>query len=128
MALSVLATVMCLVPACGSKGASGGSDSASPAGSSAAAAAKTGDSAKKSSARDFDKAKAVYDEVYSVKNFDPEPKKIEAMKAKLGAPDGTKGDASLWYAVEKGNNCFEFSCSPTGGSGYQMTDKSKCGL
>lgn len=128
MMLGVSSLGLCLMlgTACGSKDKDkDASGSASPAGSSAS---KSGDSGKKASSKmDFAKAKAAYDEIYDIKNHDAEDKKLEAFKAKVGAPEKTDGDASIWHAVDaKNGDCFEFSMSPTKGSGYQNTDKAKC--
>ena len=115
-----------LLDGCGSKGDHGAVDSAA-AGSSGAVAGASSAPAKGTAKLEYEKTSVLYKAIFDLKNQDSQDKKIGDMKAKLGAPDKTEGDKAIWYAVDKNGGCFEFSASPNG-AGFQMTEKSACGL
>ncbi len=111
--------------ACGDKSSPSVGSAAAP---SVSASGAIGDAPKKGTARlDYDKTSAIYKAIFDLKNQDPQTKKVAEMKTKLGAPDKTEGEKAFWYAVDKTGGCYEFSAGPDG-AGFQMTNKTACGL
>ncbi len=96
-----------------------------PAGSGTTASATTG--AAGGGTKTTTLTQAQIDEGYKLADPDKIDKSIAAVTAKLGAPQKTEGDASIWYGVSKdGKGCVQLKLSKTKGVDSGTTDKSNC--
>ncbi|MBK7585079.1 MAG: hypothetical protein IPI67_33435 [Myxococcales bacterium] len=72
---------------------------------------------------------AQIDEAANLADPDKLDKSMTAVTGKLGAPQKTEGDTSIWYGVSKdGKGCYQLKISKTKGVESGTTDKANCGL
>jgi hypothetical protein len=72
---------------------------------------------------------AQLDDAYKLTDPDKVDKSLTDVKAKLGAPQKTEGDTSIWYGVGKdGKSCSQLKIGKTKGIESGTTDKANCGL
>lgn len=91
--------------------------------SGSGAPATTGGSAKTSLTQ------AQIDEAANLTDADKVEQSMTAVTGKLGAPQKTEGDTSIWYGVNKdGKGCYQLKISKTKGIESGTTDKANCGL
>lgn len=96
-------------------------DGAAPAGSGAPTTA--GEKAKTSLTQ------AQIDEAANLADPDKLDKSMAAVTGKLGPPQKTEGDTSIWYGVSTdGKGCYQLKLSKTKGVESGTTDKANCGL
>ncbi len=67
------------------------------------------------------------DEAESLTDPDKVDESLAAVTGKLGKPQKTEGDTSIWYAADSGN-CYRLVISKTKGIESGTTDKESCGL
>lgn len=94
-----------------------GGGGAAPAGSGAAAA-----SGGKTSL-----TKEQIDEAYNLCDPDKVEESVKKVTAKLGAPQKTEGDTSIWYGAGK-DSCYQLRVGKTKGVDSGTTDKANCGM
>lgn len=68
------------------------------------------------------------DDAYKLCDADKVDKSLSAVTGKLGAPQKTEGDTSIWYGKSKDNLCYQLKISKTKGIESGTTDKASCGL
>ena len=68
------------------------------------------------------------DDAYKLCDPDKVDKSMSAVTGKLGAPQKTEGDTSIWYGKSKDNLCYQLKISKTKGIESGTTDKASCGL
>jgi hypothetical protein len=72
---------------------------------------------------------AQLDDAYKLADPDKIDNSVKAVTAKLGAPQKTEGDTSIWYGVGKdGTSCSQLKIGKTKGIESGSTDKANCGL
>jgi hypothetical protein len=72
---------------------------------------------------------AQLDDAYKLADPDKVEASVKAVTAKLGAPQKTEGDTSIWYGVGKdGTSCTQLKIGKTKGIESGSTDKANCGL
>ena len=102
----------------GLAGCDKGGDGAAPAGSGAAASASGGKTSL---------TKEQIDEAYNLCDPDKIDDSMKKVTAKLGAPQKTEGDSSIWYGASK-DNCYQLRLGKTKGVDSGTTDKANCGM
>jgi hypothetical protein len=96
---------------------------ASATGATAATGAAAGE------AKTTSLTQAQLDDAYKLADPDKVEKSLTDVTAKLGAPQKTEGDTSIWYGVGKdGTSCYQLKISKTKGIDSGTTDKASCGL
>ena len=101
-----------------SLGCDKGGDGAAPAGSGAAASGSR-----------TSLTEQQIEEAYKLCDADKIDKSMSAVTAKLGAPQKTEGDSSIWYGVGKDkSSCVRLVISKKKGIESGTTDKTSCGL
>jgi hypothetical protein len=100
-------------------------DGSAPAGSGSTTGAKAAaPSGKKTSL-----TKEQIDEGYKLCDPDKIDKSLSAVTAKLGPPQKTEGDTSIWYGVNKdGKSCYQLKVGKTKGIESGTTDNANCGI
>lgn len=67
------------------------------------------------------------DEAYNLCDPDKIDDSIKKVTAKLGAPQKTEGELSIWYGASK-DNCYQLRLGKTKGVDSGTTDKANCGM
>jgi hypothetical protein len=100
-------------------GCNKGGNGAAPAGSSAAA----------SSAQKASLTQAQLEEAYKLTDADNYDKSVAAVTGKLGAPQKTEPDTTIWYGVSAdGSSCYQLKLTKTKGNETGTVDKANCGI
>lgn len=98
-------------------------------GGAGAAASATGATGASPSAPTTSLTQAQIDEAYKLTDPDNVEKSLKDVTGKLGAPQKTEGDTSIWYGAGKdGATCYQLKISKGKGIESGTTDKASCGL
>ena len=104
------------------KGANGAAPAASGAAPAASGAATSG--AQKTSL-----TQAQLEEAYKLADADNYDKSVAAVTGKLGAPQKTEPDTSIWYGVSTdGSMCSQLKLTKARGNETGTVDKANCGI
>lgn len=97
------------------KGGSGSAPAGSGAAPTSAGSAKTS------------LTKEQIDEAYNLCDPDKVEESVKKVTAKIGAPQKTEGDTSIWYGAGK-DNCYQLRVGKLKGIDSGTTDKANCGM
>lgn len=67
------------------------------------------------------------DEAYKLAEPDKIDESLKKVTAKLGPPQKTEGDTSIWYGAGK-DNCYRLRIGKSKGVDSGTTDKAACGM
>jgi hypothetical protein len=67
------------------------------------------------------------DEAYNLCDADKVEESLKKVTAKLGPPQQTEGDMSIWYGTGK-DNCYQLRVGKSKGIDSGTTDKANCGM
>src|SRR5688572_12018123 len=100
----------------------GGGAAPTPSGAAPAATGAAPSGAKKASL-----TQEQLDEAYKLTDPDNYDKSVTAVTAKLGAPQKTEGQTSIWYGIAKdGATCYQLKLTKASGHEMGGVDKANC--